>query len=164
MDGQSYKSTVVNDSSMKVDQTFDLKAPFFGYAYIPKWKEFALPDVIRTIPELERHLDSLTLSSERPVLFRLSGVLDRAKIHVVNLPAGSKVASPAVAHVGQRDYALENTSFEVLGFFSTKHKAIFTHHDTYLHMHLITSDGLKMGHLDAISLRAGAVKLFLPAE
>jgi acetolactate decarboxylase len=51
-----------------------------------------------------------------------------------------------------------------IGFFSTEHKAIFTHHDTFLHMHLITTDRQKMGHLDEVFLKKGTIKLYLPTE
>ena len=34
IDGKSYKSTVTSDSTMKVEETYDIKAPFFGYANI----------------------------------------------------------------------------------------------------------------------------------
>ncbi len=37
---------------------------------------------------------------------------------------------------------------DIVGFFSTEHKTIFTHHDTFMHLHLITKDKLMMGHLD----------------
>lgn len=57
IDGKSYKSTVVSDSAMKVEETFKIKAPFFGYSNISKWKEQNLPDSIQTIQQLETYLD-----------------------------------------------------------------------------------------------------------
>lgn len=42
--------------------------------------------------------------------------------------------------------------------------AIFTHHDTYLHMHLITKDLKKMGHLDQVSFHPENVRIFLSAS
>jgi acetolactate decarboxylase len=49
---------------------------------------------------------------------------------------------------------------EVVGFFSTEHKGIFTHHDSFLHMHLISSDEKEMGHLDELEIES--MKLYLP--
>ena len=164
VEGRSYKATVVSETSMKVEETFDIKAPFFGYANISKWTEHTLPDTVRTIPQIERYLDRITKTAPRPFMFRLSGVVERAKIHIVNLPKGSKVSSPADAHKGQVNYFVNNEASEIIGFFSTAHKAIFTHHDTFLHMHLITTDRTKMGHLDELLFKGGGVKLSLPAE
>ena len=164
IDGKSYKSTVVSDSTMKVDETYEIKAPFFGYANISKWTEQTLPDSIQTIPHLEQYLDKITKSSPRPFMFKLSGTVEQATIHIVNLPKGSKVSSPDEAHKGQKNYELNNEPSDIIGFFSTEHKAIFTHHDTFLHMHLITLDRKKMGHLDEVLFKKGTMKLYLPTE
>src|SRR5690554_287843 len=164
IDGKSYKSTVVSDTTMKVEETYEIKAPFFGYANISKWIEQALPDSIQTIQQLEQYLDKVTESSPRPFMFKLAGTVEQATIHIVNLPEGSKVSSPDEAHKGQINYKLKNEQSEIIGFFSTEHKAIFTHHDTYLHMHLITTDRQKMGHLDEVLFKKGTMKLYLPTE
>jgi acetolactate decarboxylase len=164
IDGKSYKSTVVSDTTMKVEETYDLKAPFFGYTNIAKWTEQTLPDSIQTIQQLEQYVDKVTKSSQRPFMFKLSGTVEQATIHIVNLPKGSKVSSPDEAHKGQKNYELKNEQSEIIGFFSTEHKAIFTHHDTYLHMHLITADRKKMGHLDEVLFKKGTIKLYLPTE
>ena len=66
------------------------------------------------------------------------------------------------AHNGQKNYDLQNEQADIIGFFSTKHQAIFTHHDTFLHMHLITVDRKKMGHLDEALFKKGTISLFLP--
>lgn len=162
IDGKSYKSTVTSDSTMKVEETYDIKAPFFGYANILEWTEQTLPDSIQTIQQLETYLDKVTKNSPRPYMFKLTGTVEQAKIHIVNLPKGSKVSSPDEAHKGQKNYELKNEQAEIIGFFSTEHKAIFTHHDTFLHMHLMTSDKQKMGHLDEVLFKKGTIKLFLP--
>ena len=164
IDGKSYKSTVASPTEIKVEETYNIKAPFFGYKNISKWKEQALPDSIQNIKQLEKYLDVITKKSKRPFLFKLSGTISQATIHIVNLPTGTKVSSPDEAHTGQINYQLSEEPTEIVGFFSTEHKAIFTHHDTFLHMHLITSDRKKMGHLDDAVFKKGTVKLYLPVE
>ena len=164
IDGKSYKSTVLTDATMKVEETYDIKAPFLGYANIEKWTMQNLPDSVQTNQQLETYLDKISKSSKRPFLFKLTGVVETATIHIVNLPKGSTVSSPDEAHKGQTNFPLENEPVEIVGFFSTEHKAIFTHHDTFLHMHLITKDRKKMGHLDPLLLKKGTGKLYLPAE
>jgi acetolactate decarboxylase len=162
IDGKSFISKVVSDSTMTVEEDFDIKAPFFAYSNIKEWEEVLLSDTILNISQLETFLDTYTDQLTRPFLFKLTGTADSAIIHVVNLPEGTKVNSPQEAHQGQINYSLTDAEFEIVGFFSTSHQSIFTHHDTYLHMHLITSDKNQMGHLDEISFRKGSLKLFLP--
>lgn len=164
MDGKSYKSKVLTSKTMKVEETYKLKAPFFGYTNIDNWKEQPLPDSIKTLGQLETYLDLTTKSAKRPFMFKLTGTVENATIHIVNLPKGSKVSSPDDAHQGQTNFELANQQVDIIGFFSTEHQAIFTHHDTFLHMHLITADKTKMGHLDNVNFAKGTMKLYLPAD
>ena len=160
--GKSYVSRVTSDSTMLVEQKFDVLAPFFVYANVNKWEEIELPQSIRTIKDVEKYVDEKTIKIKRPFAFKLIGSISEALIHIQNLPEGTKVSSPDEAHQGQTNYFLKNEDVEVIGFFSTEHKGVFTHHDSYIHLHLITKDEQKMGHLDELEINA--MKLYLPKE
>lgn len=163
LDGQSYIANVVNDTSMLVQETFNTKAPFFVYATVPQWMEYMSPNNIKNIKQLESYLLGIyNDSGKEPFTFRIKAMIDKATIHLVNLPNGKVVQSPDDAHTGQTNYTLQNREVEIIGFFSTKHKGVFTHHDSFLHMHLITIDKTLMGHLDSITFSDGPVKLYLP--
>lgn len=164
LDGKAYRSSVLSDTTMKVEETYELKAPFFAYTNISQWKNQSLPDSVQTIHQLEQYLDTITQAATRPFMFKLSGTVEEALIHVVNLPEGSSVSSPQEAHQGQVDYKINQKEADIVGFFSTEHKTVFTHHDTFLHMHLITSDRKLMGHLDDVVFARGSMKLYLPTE
>ena len=161
IDGKSYKSIVISDSSMEVVETFNIKAPFFAHANILNWSEELIDVDIQTIQQLESFLDNKMSGSSQPLMFKLAGFVKEATIHIVNLPAGAKVSSPNDAHKGLVKYQMENQEAEIVGFFSKEHKGIFTHHDTYLHMHLMTKDKQMMGHLDELSIEMGKMRLFL---
>ena len=162
IDGKSYLSTVINNKTMKVAETFDIKAPFFAYENIAAWQEIGFPDTVASLGQLEEYINSISENNIRPFFFRIKAMSDHSKIHVVNLPKGAKVNSPDDAHTGEQVYYVKDKPVELLGFFSTDHKAIFTHHDTFLHIHLTTEDKKQMGHLDSLSLKKGSAKLFLP--
>ena len=164
IDGKSYVSTVTSDSTMKVEELESVKAPFFAYDYIDSWSDHSVPDTVRTLKQLEGYLEVLTRQSLRPFMFKISGMVETATIHIVNLPAGSKVSSPVQAHQGQIDYELSNEQIDIVGFFSTEHKAIFTHHDSNVHLHLITKDRQKMGHLDEVLFKEESLILYLPLD
>jgi acetolactate decarboxylase len=158
--GKSYISRVTSDSTMIVEQRFDVSAPFFVYANVNEWEKTELPISIKTIEDLETYIDQKTTSYKRPFAFKLIGKVSKALIHIQNLPEGTEVSSPDEAHQGQTNYNLKNEDSEIIGFFSTNHKGIFTHHDSFIHLHLITKDELKMGHLD--DLEIDNMKLYLP--
>jgi acetolactate decarboxylase len=161
-DGKSYVSKVLTDSTMSVEETFDLTAPFFVYGHVNEWEEMGLPDTIREIADLEQFIDEKTKDRKRPFVFKLSGQIAGGIIHVQNLPKGTKVSSPKEAHQGQVDYKLGKEEVDIVGFFSTTHQGIFTHHDSYLHMHLITKEESLMGHLDEVEFTD--MSLFLPVR
>jgi acetolactate decarboxylase len=149
---------------MQVTETMNLRAPFFGYATIDSWTEYPLPHSVQTIAQLEAFLEQTTTNYPRPYFFKLTAVADTAVVHLVNLPRGTRVSSPEEAHKGQRNFDITNTEVLLLGFFSTEHKTIFTHHDTYVHLHLLTADKRSMGHLEQLRIRKGTAKLFLPSR
>ena len=98
--------------------------------------------------------------SNQPFAFKLDGQIENAQIHIQNLPKNTKVSSPKEAHQGQVNYMLTDEDVEIVGFYSQNHKGVFTHHDTFLHMHLITKDESKMGHLDMVRIKK--LTLYLP--
>lgn len=161
-DGKSYLSTVSTSSTMQVRENYQVKAPFFVYANITKWKEASLPDSIQTILQLDSYLHHTTQNSSRPFAFKISAMLEIGDIHIVNLPAGTEIHSPEDAHKNQQTFKIINEQSEMIGFFSTEHQGIFTHHDSYIHMHLITADKSKMGHLDKVFFKPGTARLYLP--
>jgi acetolactate decarboxylase len=162
IDGKCYKAVMVNDTGMQVTESLDVKAPFFGYANIEQWEEVPMPDTVLTLAQLETFLNETAKNRPRPFFFRLTAAVDSADIHVVNLPRGAKVSSPEDARQGRRNYGIVNTGAEMVGFFSTEHQTIFTHHDTYVHIHLMTDDKKRMGHLEGMHLKKGTAKLYLP--
>lgn len=160
LDGTIYSSTVGSGKQMKVAVSPKARAPFLVYTHVPRWIEHNLPDSIQNMQQLEAYLHTRRGKSG-PFPFKISGNFPEARIHVVNLPKGTVVRSPRDAHQGQKDYVLYNVTAEILGFFSTEHKAVFTHHDTFLHLHLITKDKTSMGHLDDVKFAKGT-KIYLP--
>ena len=164
IDGKGYKSTVDSAATMQVTETFEMKAPFFVYANVDTWSEANLPDSVSTLADLDRYLDLAAKDLPGQFCFRLTATIERSTIHIVNLPLGSKVSSPEEAHLGQVNYELVNADVELVGFFSKKHKGVLTHHDTNIHVHLITTDKEMMGHLDKLKLQSGTARLFLPAR
>jgi acetolactate decarboxylase len=73
-----------------------------------------------------------------------------------------KVQSHADAKQGQVDVEISNEEVNVIGFFSKHHQGVFTHHSNYTHMHLMTSDGKMMGHVDEVRFEKGKSKVWVP--
>lgn len=164
LDGKPIVSRVKNDTLIEVTEEPEARAPFFVYAKATDWKEMNLPENVKDLASLEEFLDGHFSQEEKPAVFRLKGRAQSALIHVQDLPPGSRVSSPEEAHAGQKEFRVSDEEVEILGFYSTRHQGIFTHHDTHLHMHLLTKDASKMGHMDELSFQPEAIKLYLAGE
>lgn len=161
VDGKTYTSKLDENGKIIVKESFDAKAPFFVYANNERWMETNLPSSIHNLKELEIYIDKLTKDNQQPFVFRLVGIFKQVNFHIQNLPDGTIVKSPQDAHQGQGQFSSHDVSGELVGFFSRKHQAIFTHHDTFMHLHYINQDKTEMGHIDQVLFK-GKVKLFLP--
>ncbi|PKG44133.1 alpha-acetolactate decarboxylase [Psychroflexus sp. MES1-P1E] len=161
-DGKSYVSKVTSDSTMTVEKTFNLSAPFMVYANVTKWNEIELASNVKSIKDIEKLVDEKTTDLKRPFVFKLTGKISKAIIHIQNLPKGTIVSSPKEAHQGQTNYELKDEEATIIGFFSTEHKGVFTHHDSNIHLHLITKNESKMGHLDELEIEN--MKLYVPKK
>jgi acetolactate decarboxylase len=159
LDGVVYQSSVVNSDVMIVKKSSTARAPFFAFESINEWEEIDLPAGIKNLKEFELFLDKKFTRYSIPFFFKIVGFVDSANIHIVNLPEGKVVRSPDDAHQGQTNYKINNKNVSILGFFSRNHKAIFTHHDTFIHTHLITQEKDMMGHLEEVYFSSEKVKL-----
>lgn len=162
-DGVPYVSVMHNDKMMVIADR-NASAPLFVSAQVQNWDTLTLSENIQGIKQLENFLDRISKDVDQPFPFLLLGTAEYADIHTQNLPDNYVVHSPADAHSGQENFELLNQGFQLLGFFSRNHQAVFTHMNSYTHMHMITSDRKMMGHLDSLSIGSNSVQLLLPSE
>ena len=164
VDGKIYRSVVVNNKTMKTEEVATAKAPFFVYSNQAAWETVSLPSSVKDLKELEKFIDDKAMNVDEPFVFKIEGKVEYADIHLVNLAKGSIVKSPDDAHKGQVNCQVQQTDVQIIGFFSRKHQAVFTHHDTFMHLHLITNDRKMMGHLDDFKMEPSQLKLLMPAK
>src|SRR5690606_8446373 len=93
IDGRSYVSSVGEDGSVKMEETYNVKAPFFVYTHTENWKEYKLPKRVQTLKQLEEFIDKKSKKIKRPFAFKLEGTFSEVKYHIQNLPDGIVVKS-----------------------------------------------------------------------
>jgi acetolactate decarboxylase len=159
--GIPYVSTTQN-GELILTQDAQAQAPFFVYAKVDEWLAHPLPSTVITIQDLEQFLEQHVESDSRPFAFRLAIKVDTANYHVVDVPKGKIVKSPQDAHMHNVQFGVTNLTCDILGFFSKSHQGIYTHHDSYVHLHLIDKHKSHMGHVDYLSISPSESFLFLP--
>lgn len=165
IDGESF-NTLVLDSVINFDSSFDRKATLLVYATVETWNTYQIPDDIKTYEQLEEHIASIAqengINTNAPFPFMIDGTAKSFDWHVIDWKDGDTEHSHE-KHINSGLHGtIENRDVELLGFYSDSHHAIFTHHTTNMHIHVKTSDHGIAGHLDSLTLGNGMV-LKLPA-
>lgn len=99
----------------------------------------------------------------RPVPFTLEGPLQDLAWHVVD---GRKLQSGPSSHQAHAAAGVQgqraSTTGVLVGFYSSQHHGIFTHHDSDTHVHVVLAEENASGHVDGVTVGRGA-RLRLPA-
>ncbi|WP_374959116.1 acetolactate decarboxylase [Gilvibacter sp.] len=149
-EGQTFISKVIDSAVHRVAPVSAVKAPFFVYSKESNLNAISVAPSELSLKSIEELIDSLYFDYDKPLLIRIDGVFKDISVHSVNLPEGRSVSSPDQAHEGLTQFSYKNISGSIVGFFSRKHKAIFTHHDSFFHAHFISDDRSVMGHVDSV--------------
>lgn len=164
IDGEPFVSTI-SDGAVVVESRRDIRAPFTGYAYVDEWSAHRLPEQVQSLADIDRFLLENTAETDRPFLFKIETEIDTAVYHVMNLPLGTEVTSPVIAHrLGRIFFGLGSSEATLLGFFSTEHQGVFTHHEVLTHIRILSLDRKHLGHLDSLALSGGENILYLPSD
>ncbi len=156
----------VRDSQLIVDRSFDHRAALLVWAQVSHWEGFNVPESIREQADLEAFIAEQAkqqgLDAESAFPLRLRGRARRLQWHVIDWPADDDRHTHEKHRTSGPNGVLTDAEVEVLGFYSTAHTAIFTHHDTHAHFHFFNADTTLAGHVDA--LEPGEMVLFLPID
>ncbi len=164
LDGIVFVSAVEKEQGMQVVQRTEVRAPFFVHQHVAEWTPVALPDSVVDLPTLDAYLTVRFADIGRPFAFLIHGIIASVDVHIVDVPMGSEVNGPDDAHRHNKAYHSEGRAMDIIGFFSTKHKAVFTHHDTNIHVHAITTERDWMGHVEHMLFDPGHVTLSLAID
>jgi alpha-acetolactate decarboxylase len=165
IDSKPYISKEAVDGSIEISNSFNHEAALFVESKVEKWDSTQLPENINSISDLEGFLESIaeehSLDIEQPFPFMIKGVIPSVDWHIINWPEGDSEHSHEKHINSGLSGSLKDTPVQILGFYSKHHQAIFTHHTTYIHMHLLTNDSNIAGHIDDIIFNGNQI-LHLP--
>lgn len=165
LDGKVF-STSKDGNKLLNQQNKVSNAAFLVYSNVEKWKSFSINTTINNYAELEKLVENTAKANgydtEVPFAFKVEAVPQKISYHVIDWKEGTKHTMEnhkQFAYSGQ----FENTGITLLGFYSTHHQSIYTHHTTFMHVHLLDNKTKTVGHLDEILL-TGTVIIYLPEK
>lgn len=152
------------DGQVSLDTTMHHEAALLVTAEVAEWKSYPLPDEDLTKDALQTFIatqaEAHGLDPSGPFPFMIKGMTS-FDWHVIDWPEGDREHSHE-KHVTSGPHGhQDSTEVQILGFYSDHHHAVFTHHSTNLHMHVLTNDHTLAGHVDDLVVHRGA-ELLLP--
>jgi acetolactate decarboxylase len=159
-------NSFVLDSSLNTNDSYNLKAALLVYAEVEAWNSFQI-DNIETKNDLEQQIFEFEknngINIEKPFPFLLEGTVGSVDWHFINWKDGDTIHNHKKHKESGLNGTLKDREVKIIGFYSTKQKAVFTHHTTNMHMHFKTDDHTIAGHIDDLFLNE-AITLKLPKQ
>jgi len=155
----------VKNQTLQVDNDHTGKACFLVYGQARTWESIKLASPLN-LPQIDDAIKQAAtkygIDTDRPFPFLIKGSVKSARYHVMNRTDSAPPTPGPNAHEQAKvRYSIKDTQVELLGFYSEHHQGIFTHHSSFVHMHVKTPDDKVAGHLEELQLEPGAL-LLLP--
>jgi hypothetical protein len=149
----------ITGSAIHVDTDFKVNACFLVYAQVNTWRRITIPTAIGDEAALETSIvkfaSELGIDVGQPFPFLINATPERVTFHVLDKRDG--LTHNAELHEKAKvRFVLQLEPVEVIGFYSNRHRGIFTPGDANVHMHVKSADGRMSGHLEKIQLERGA--------
>lgn len=156
LDGKLLISEVRGDSQLVTSPQHN-GAALLVYSQVDDWKQIQL-----TSSDWETDIEKQARSSglKEPFPFLLKGIFPRLDYHVINYD--TQKGDLLHHRSGAFKSTLDQEPVTILGFYSRSHQGVFTHHDSYTHMHVQNADGTQMGHIDYLETGPEIFTLLLP--
>lgn len=168
VDGDIYTAKVGTDGGIITSISSRAEAPFGVYAHAREFLSGRVERSVKDLQDLEKMVAGLAeesgLNMDEPFLFRVQGEFEIVKIHVLAKPADEEEHNHDLHEKAKRYFTFENTSGDLIGFYSKKHEGVFTHRGQFTHIHFIDEAKEIMGHLDDIVFSGDVIVLFSVGE
>lgn len=165
LDGKAYTTSVDgNELNNKENKIAD--AAMFVYSYVPKWKATTIDAAISSYAEFELLIEKTTAANgfdtDKPFPFKVVATTAKVSYHVIDWKEGTAHTMDnhkQFAYTGK----MANSPVTMLGFYSKHHQSIFTHHTSFMHVHVMDDNTKTVGHLDELQIK-GLFTVYLPEQ
>ena len=163
IDGEAYIARA-DEAGEHVERGFDCDAPFLVFGWVGKWQGRPVPNDVRDVAGLELWLSGAAaakgLRLDEPFPFKIETSTSTVEYHIIaSNELGYQITSPHRDLM--RFFTFDSEPATLLGVYSTTHGGVFTHHGQATHLHMVSDDGRRGGHVDELVLGSDSVT-YLP--
>ena len=165
IDGKVFSSSI-NDNEIIHQQNKNSRAAMLVYSTVEQWKSFKIKANVNSYAELEKLVEKTAKDNgydmETPFTFKIDLIPQKVNYHIIDWKEGT-------AHTmnNHKQFAFsgmfEHKKVLLLGFYSTHHQSIFTHHTSFMHIHILDEKTQTVGHLDDLQIN-DALTIYLPEK
>jgi acetolactate decarboxylase len=166
LDGKMYGGKSLISGETVVANDWKVQAPFLVYADVAEWEKSKMTGSAKSLAELEEKIREAALANginlEEPFFFRIEGSFDQMVTHIVT-PRAPEIEG-YVAGQNQKNYEHASESGELIGVYSKIGQRIYTHHDSFMHLHFLNNKKNFTGHLDKFQSKLDQLVIYFPKE
>ncbi len=157
-------NTLVSNEKIEFDKELNGNAALLVYSDVSEWQQIEL---VKSMVNAELEIDiarvasKIDLDIENPFPFLIKGNIKSLNWHIIDWKKGDTIHSHQKHINSGLSGEIKEREVEILGFYSDRHKTIFTHHSTNMHLHFKTEDGLLASHVDDV-IKGEGMELYLP--
>ena len=133
----------VRDGQTDVSIDLSRRAAFLVYAIVENWRRVTLRKPIDGEQQLEEQLLPFAVESgidvDRPFPFLVHCHMAQATFHVLSNQSEGEY-SPELHEKAKVRFSIADQTVEIIGFYSRRHRGVFTPRDSDFHMHVRTLD------------------------
>jgi len=169
-DSKPFVAAITDDKKPYLQKNVkSLKAIFLVYADISQWDTVLLTNKISSLNDLEKTITKAAYQqgtdTSKAFPFLIFGKVKEGSGHIMYKDSSITAITPAALSDANYKNTFTNQYAQMLGFYSQHHQTIFTHHDSFLHIHYRMANKYQAGHLDIVSFdETEPVKLLLPRK
>ncbi len=163
LDGRTYTSSL-EKGTITTHESNKVQAAMFVYAQVQAWTTVKLKNPMTDLKMLETAIKEAAqkqnMNTDSAFPFLIHHHTGKTSYHVIDWIEGT-AHTPGNHKQFAKTGVFMDESITLLGFYSTQHEGVFTHHGSYLHLHVANQDKTIIGHVDALEW-PDEVELLLP--
>ena len=169
-DSKPFVAAITEDNKPYLQKNVkSLNAIFLVYADISQWDTVLLTNKISSLTDLEKTITKAAYEHGTDTAtafpFLIFGKVKEGSGHIMYKDSTVTAITPATLKDANHKNSFSNQYAQMLGFYSQHHQTIFTHHDSFLHIHYRMANKYQAGHLDMVSfVETEPIKLLLPRK